>query len=663
MAVVEALSRQHATEVGAWSRMSRLATKDASGKLRSVYQHKSSKALTVESTLAAMITSEQEKLKRDGHLEAGTSVAQWIHDGMAIERQQILTIALLRNHREHPLQETWDSITKLRDSLNMHLKKFRQRQREIYPRLTLSALDLDEPEVTAIQLPSYRMKHGQHQRPAIGRDGHDLDSELRDTEIELRSTEAHSGILAVRDASLALSAVKKARELDYRGQEGVTRSQRNLQKAELMKAFEIAMYNSARMALIHLGHMEKDAVEPFPPLSLRDMRRKETHLHRATGDSRLFDGTAWYLQSGVTIARAAVTSTLSAGTGESDSDDQPELLAGTQTRKRSGFKRDQRSPKRLKDIAPNDVQVESSEAEESGAEMSPSKGRRAQEGKKKPDGWIWMDNLTRGQCLGEEQLAAYKKESEQVQWFRAEAEMYRWLEQYERKHAELLRVIERYHRDAQVWAGLAEREEGANGVNGAATFARMQAAMHQRLEHNAKVIFKSADSGPHHDWVAATSFDEMVEKIDGWRDTVFKWMDDLGIYRAEISSLTYIIGPEDRHLSLIQNHSEIPTKKNTSIVASSDKSLLDCGKMKGYWGSDDSAEGVTVLTWLNAFENYLVGLKRLSAAPSELNPFAFCIETTKHREFFQLLEDFESLFVIWYPVEKKLRNKIWMHRM
>jgi hypothetical protein len=42
----------------------------------------------VEITLAAMITVEQEKLKCDGQHEAGTSVAQWIHDGMAIERQQ-----------------------------------------------------------------------------------------------------------------------------------------------------------------------------------------------------------------------------------------------------------------------------------------------------------------------------------------------------------------------------------------------------------------------------------------------------------------------------------------------------------------------------------------------------------------------------------------------
>lgn len=106
--------------------------------------------------------------------------------------------------------------------------------------------------------------------------------------------------------------------------------------------------------------------------------------------------------------------------------------------------------------------------------------------------------------------------------------MYRWLEQYERKHAELMRVIERYRRDSEVWAGLGDREEQRNGeVNGAATFTRMQAAMYRRLEHNAMVIFKSADSGAHHDWVKATTFDELATKIDGWRDIVFKWMDEM----------------------------------------------------------------------------------------------------------------------------------------
>jgi hypothetical protein len=103
-------------------------------------------------------------------------------------------------------------------------------------------------------------------------------------------------------------------------------------------SFEITMYNRARAALIHLGHMDKDAVDPYPPLSYRDTRRKDTHLHRAKGDSRLFDGTAWYLQSGTTISRAAVASTLSPANTSADSeDDEPRLLAGTQTLKRSGM--------------------------------------------------------------------------------------------------------------------------------------------------------------------------------------------------------------------------------------------------------------------------------------------------------------------------------------
>lgn len=44
--------------------------------------------VTIETMLATMIAAEQEKSKRnDGH-EAGTPVAQWIHDGMSIEREQ-----------------------------------------------------------------------------------------------------------------------------------------------------------------------------------------------------------------------------------------------------------------------------------------------------------------------------------------------------------------------------------------------------------------------------------------------------------------------------------------------------------------------------------------------------------------------------------------------
>ncbi|KAJ7658818.1 hypothetical protein DFH06DRAFT_1195994 [Mycena polygramma] len=546
MAVVEDLSRQHATDVARWSALSRTCTKSASGKVTSVYQHNSTSVLTIESVLASMIAEEREKLARTEGQEADMSVAQWIHDGMSIEREQVLVVALLRSHMEHPLQETWATITKLRDTLNIDLKKFRERQLAIYPRLKLSALDVDEPELTAIQLPSYRVKHGQRHV-----NGRAEDSDLQEAEVKLRCSEANTGILAVQVASLALSAVKKARDLDYRGQAGITRSQRNLQKAELMKTYEITMYNRARAALIHLGHMPPDATEPYPPLTHRDTRRKETHLHRVKGDSRLFDGTAWYLQSGVSLSRAGKL-LMSPVKARSTEEDAPKLLAGTQTLKRSGSTRSPRPSKRLKDITPDGVIVEPtllSEAEDSDVEMSTSTPTSGKHGKgntnantkktvKRSDGWIWVENITRGQKLGAAKLEEYKRESDQVQWLRAEAEMYRWLEQYERKHAELWRLIIRFRRDRTVWEGRAGGEEHRSGVNGSSTFARMQAAMFKRLEHNAVVTFKSPDSGAHHDWVSGLtedeipSFDELVVKIDEWRNVVFRWMDDMGVERA-----------------------------------------------------------------------------------------------------------------------------------
>ncbi|KAJ7328299.1 hypothetical protein DFH08DRAFT_815803 [Mycena albidolilacea] len=527
MAVLEDLSRQHSTEVGGWSRLSQKVSKSDNGKLTSVYQHQSTKVLTIENVLASLLAVEQEQRQRLPHAagsEPTTSLAQWVRDGMDIERQQVLVIAFLKNHRQHPLQETWNTITR----------------RTIYPRLTLSALDVNEPELTAIQLPSFRMKHGQRTTT----DATDSNSQLCQAEIKLRCSEVDSGILAVRAASLALSTIRKARELDYHGQVGITRLQRNIQNTELMKFFEMDMYNKARAALTHLGHMPKDATEPYPPLTLRDMRRKETHLHRMQGDSRLFNGTAWYLQSGGTVHSGGFASSLSPVKRRDEDEGQPQFMTGTQTLKRAGsVVKSPRAPKRLKDIIPDDVAVDcpvSSGAEDSDLDMSPSepgklgrargerKKKKGGKGKKKRgDGWIWLESVSRG-VAGEGKLAEYKQESDRVQWFRAEAEMYRWLEAYERKHAELFRVIARFCRDSEVWTGRADRDEMENGgLTGTGAFARIQAAMYQRLQHNAEVHFRSPESGAHHDWVTATSFDELVAKVDSWRDGVFSWMDGM----------------------------------------------------------------------------------------------------------------------------------------
>ena len=116
--VLEDLSRQHATEVGDWSRLSRTPTRSATGKLGSVYQHESTKGapvlneccslslrnvvLTIENVLASLLAEEREKERQSPRaieseptaslpqwVHDGTaSLAQWVHDGMDVESQQ-----------------------------------------------------------------------------------------------------------------------------------------------------------------------------------------------------------------------------------------------------------------------------------------------------------------------------------------------------------------------------------------------------------------------------------------------------------------------------------------------------------------------------------------------------------------------------------------------
>ncbi|KAJ7828329.1 hypothetical protein B0H13DRAFT_2373263 [Mycena leptocephala] len=112
-----------------------------------------------------------------------------------------------------------------------------------------------------------------------------------------------------------------------------------------------------------------------------------------------------------------------------------------------------------------------------------------------------------------------------------------------------------------------------------------------------------------------------------------------------LAALKYKMHPSlfwfsDERLRFATEHpGKLPTKKNTSIAAGDDKSLLDCAAMEKVWGSDDTCEASR-------------------APPTDENPFSYALEMKKHYDFFRALKDFEKDFAIWYPVEKELRNAI-----
>ncbi|KAJ7805140.1 hypothetical protein B0H13DRAFT_1930325 [Mycena leptocephala] len=205
------------------------------------------------------------------------------------------------------------------------------------------------------------MKHGQ--QLATGVRATEEDSKLWEAGIQLQCREAENSILAMQSASLALSAIKKAWDLDYRGP--------SLDHTVIAQSAKGGSHEGFQDHNVQ----QSDVVEPYLPLTQQDMQQKETHLHHAKGDSQLFEGTAWYLQSGVKISSAVVPSPF--GNEERDSeDDEPHLLVGTQTLKCSGFTKGQQAPKCLRDIVLDNVVVDgplSSKAEDSNLEMLLSK--------------------------------------------------------------------------------------------------------------------------------------------------------------------------------------------------------------------------------------------------------------------------------------------------
>jgi hypothetical protein len=87
------------------------------------------------------------------------------------------------------------------------------------------------------------------------------------------------------------------------------------------------------------------------------------------------------------------------------------------------------------------------------------------------------------------------------QWFRAFAEMMRWLEQVELKHAELLRTIRYFDKLSSVWLALGSPKLHPIAVSseaihpGARAFARRQCSMFADMRDVAKAHWKrSADS-------------------------------------------------------------------------------------------------------------------------------------------------------------------------
>jgi hypothetical protein len=90
-----------------------------------------------------------------------------------------------------------------------------------------------------------------------------------------------------------------------------------------------------------------------------------------------------------------------------------------------------------------------------------------------------------------------------VQWFRAEAEMERWREEWEAKQADFLRCIRTFSKMADVWQTLSAHEleperssdfklDAYKTLAGRIAYAKQKSAIFREMERHAKDTFRSA---------------------------------------------------------------------------------------------------------------------------------------------------------------------------
>lgn len=107
-----------------------------------------------------------------------------------------------------------------------------------------------------------------------------------------------------------------------------------------------------------------------------------------------------------------------------------------------------------------------------------------------------------------------------MQWFRAEADMYRWLEHFESKHAEFERCIASFQKMESVWESLAE----TGATPGHCAYARKQYVMYRKLRTDAQRRYKACGFEL---FVTREDNVTLAEAVASWRQTQFAWMDDL----------------------------------------------------------------------------------------------------------------------------------------
>ncbi|KAJ3715761.1 hypothetical protein C8R42DRAFT_725564 [Lentinula raphanica] len=424
------------SKVITWNTMDRSPKIDPRQKknVNSVYSHNNEKAPTMKSLVDTLMRSDDTVVISTGTANVG-SVATWLKEGLTILQLQSRIQSLARTCGDKPSKELQGRRTKL----TTRIEKWRKLQQQYMQSIGLDRMapNTEIPENTPLQLPSdfspsERQKH--HLVDLGSKQAQMLEFALGDIVHLLQTTVK------------TLSAAYERKYKYARGQDANTRANEGIRTIENKRNMLIADYNLFRQKLDTLDSLD-DA--KWPSMTIHDTFRKPTEKRRSPGDSRVMDGSLWRM---TTNGHSGAHSQIAGGLifGDSDNDlpasheNAEELIFDTRNITYGGTKM---SSRRQAHSAPGHANGSMPFKEKSVLDGGNDLDTDVSASKR--DGWIWQHGSLKN--MTPEELQRWEDQSDSIHWFRAEADLERWQEQLEIKHAEFLRLIASFTKYRDAW--------------------------------------------------------------------------------------------------------------------------------------------------------------------------------------------------------------------
>ncbi|KAK1235929.1 hypothetical protein PQX77_000828 [Marasmius sp. AFHP31] len=545
------LSWVHKDSVAVWSRQDMIPKETKGSWIDPHHRTQSEKAPTVASVLESIA-------RADG---GGVSLAipkvgldietYW---RKAFEAEDIRERILNSKQKPHPTQTEINTLTELRSQLIEVLNDFRERQSIVTPRLPdrFKSGQSEDVEGFILGVPSDMTDE---ERTSYGA------TQLGDQEATLRTSHAYDTINAIQSTCRKLEILLLYKNENVSTEDMRTRTGKSIQSTMDVRARQLAIYNKNRDLLIRFKKIAQgvsDDDSELPPLSAEDTKRKDISQKRRLGDSKRRDGALWT-------------------TGPRSLDKLPQIRIGLDVAKehlelKSATKMTQREGPRVVFLchviisrlltvsfsrtfwgglyhATKKATKSNRDPAESQLPRSNSERRDAQTEKQflKSDneGRLWTLGARRG--LNQNDTAAmdlFEENGDRISWTRHQAEVYWWMEEFERKHAEFHRMIRYFRKMEMAWEQIAENpEDPANAVekldaNSEAHTAKVCALRARALRQAtvwgdlARVAFAQFEQVSYPDFFEMDK--PLYPRVDSFRKEQFQWATALDIQRADL---------------------------------------------------------------------------------------------------------------------------------